>query len=454
MFEFGRELRRLLAGEPFAGAFQEGLAGGDPTLLELLDINLLTSEARSADLAAGRPGLKDRPARLLQSAVTWRELARRSGDPAALRKAAAAAEAAVKGFQDTQRQGGVARARAEQGLCALLGADLFGDDGLVAAAERVLGQAAEASGVGAALAAAALAGLRGRIAVALGDAAEVNAVAAAFEAPLAALAASGRASAAARLALSEQRVARADLLATAALRLRDRDLAEHAVRETRAALAGLDPAFEPLSYARATAAYGTALTTTAEVTGEVEFAADGVDALTAAVAHVDRDHSPLDWAAIQAQLGHALLVLGETTDSPQAFEQAITGFDRANIVLRDQTALPLRAKVAAGRAQALGRQAELTGDLAMLDIAVAALKTELCSRRPSADPAAWAVTQLNLARLYEIRVEITGRDDGSLRSAAAALATAFDVFAEEGMRSLTDLAAQALERLRARAATA
>src|SRR5215217_3797552 len=413
MFEFGRELRRLLAGESLAGAFQDGLTGGDPTLLELLDLRLLTNEARAADIAAARIGSKDRPARLLQAAVTWRELARRSGDPASLRKAASAAEAAAKAFKDIHRPAGVARARAEQGLCALLGADLFGDDGLTAAAER---------------------------ARAMAD----------FEAPLAALAASGRVSGAAKLALSEQRTIRADLLTLAGARLQDTGLIEHGVIEARAALDGLDPAYEPLSYARASAAYGVAMATLAEVAGEVEPAADGVDALAAAVEHASRDHSPMDWAAIQTQLGHALITLGEATDSPRAFEQSVTCFERAATALKDQSALTLRARVAGGRAHALGRQAELTGDIAVLDAAVAALKTELCGQRPSADPVAWAVIQLNLARLYEVRVEITGRDNGSIAAAATALASAFDVFAEHGMRSLTDLAHQALERLRER----
>jgi len=454
MFEFGRELRRLLAGEPL-GAFQDGLTGGDPTLLELLDIHLLTNEARAADLAGARIGSRDRPGRLLQAAVTWRELARRSGDATALRKAASAAEAAGRAFRDIHRPAGVARARAEQGLSALLGAELFGDEGLTAAAEQVLAEAAAASGVGAAVAAAALAGLKGRTAAIKGDAAEVAQTVAAFEAPLAALAASSRASGAARLALAEYRGQRADILVLAGARLRDRDLVDHGVREAMAAMAGLDPDYEPLSYARACAVCGSALAALAEVGGEVEPAADGVDTLAAAVEHAPRDHSPMDWALIQTQLGQALLTLGEATDSPRAFEQAVTCFERAATVLKDQSALTLRARVAAGRAQALGRQAELTGDIAVLDAAVAALKTELCGQRPAADPVAWAVTQLNLARLYEVRVEITGRDDrGALASAATALAAAFDVFAEHGMRSLTDLAHQGLERLRVKSGVA
>lgn len=450
MFEFGRELRRLLAGEPLTGAFQDGLTGGDPSLLELLDLHLLTNEARAADLAASRIGTRERGARLLQAAVCWRELARRTGDAAILRKAAAAAEAAATAFQTMHRTSGVARARTEQGLCALLGAELFGDDGLTAAAERVLVEAASASGVGAAMASAAIAGLKARDVLMSGDVSDVGKAAAAYEAPLAALSASSRASGAARLAVAEHRAARADLLSLAGARLRDRDLIEHGIREARSGMAGLDPAYEPLSYARALTTYGVTMSLLAEQTGEVDPAADAVEAITAALESVAREHSPMDWVRVQTALGQALIVLGELTDSPRAFEQATTCFDRAALLLKDQTALTLRARVAAGRAQSLGRQAELTGDLAVLDTAVAAQKTELCELRASVDPVAWAVAQLNLARLYEIRAEITGRDDGGLASASVALATAFDVFAEHGMRSLTDLASQAMERLRGR----
>ena len=84
----------------------------------------------------------------------------------------------------------------------------------------------------------------------------------------------------------------------------------------------------------------------------------------------------------------------------------------------------------------------------MLDAAELAFKAELASAPGGRDPASWAVAQMNLARLYEARVEITGRDDGRLARAGAALAGAFDVFSELGLRSLTDLAAQGLQRLK------
>jgi len=107
MFEFGRDLKRLFGVETGAeskgASYREGLTGGDTSLLELLDIRLLTNEARSADVAAGRIGTKDRGSRLLEAAVVWRELARRSGDAAALRKAASHAEAAGKIFETEKR---------------------------------------------------------------------------------------------------------------------------------------------------------------------------------------------------------------------------------------------------------------------------------------------------------------------------------------------------------------
>src|SRR5271167_4471840 len=89
MFEFARELRRLFSAAREAAPSHDGLTGGDAALLELLDLKMLKAEAKAADVAAGRISAKDRPRRLLEAAMVWRELARRTGDVAALRKAAA-----------------------------------------------------------------------------------------------------------------------------------------------------------------------------------------------------------------------------------------------------------------------------------------------------------------------------------------------------------------------------
>jgi tetratricopeptide (TPR) repeat protein len=448
MFEFGRDLRRRLSGDNVLKSNRDGLTRGDGALLELLDLSLLQDEARAADIAAGRIGAKDVPALRLTAAGVWRELARRSGDAVALRKAAAHAQAALEGFERDGRRADAARARCEQAAAAMLGAELFGDEGLNAAAAVTLKSAAAQIGVGAALAQAMLAGLDGRRVLAGGDADAAIAASAAFAAPLSALDAAGRKSPAARLAAAEQRLVRADILTGCAAKLKDHILAGQALREVRLALQNLDPAYEPLLWARARALNGSILTLTGELDGDMGPIADGVEALADAVEAVGRDHSPLDWARAQAALGLALQIMGDSSGNSRAFDQAVSCFDRANAVLAGQPALALRAVVSSQRAGALARCAELTGDIAVLDAAEAAFRSELSARPAAADPVAWAICQTNLARLYEARAELTGRDNGQRIAAATALAAAFDVFAEHGLRSLSEMTLTALERVR------
>jgi hypothetical protein len=76
------------------------------------------------------------------------------------------------------------------------------------------------------------------------------------------------------------------------------------------------------------------------------------------------------------------------------------------------------------------------------------MKIELTNLRASRDPVAWALAQLHLARLYEARIDITGKDRGERAAAVTALDAALDVFGEEGLRSLSVVASEALERLR------
>jgi hypothetical protein len=442
MFDFGRDLRKA--------APRDGMTGGDSTLLDLLDLRLLKAEARAADVAAGRISAKDPAARQLEAALVWREVARRSGDAVALRKAAACAEAAATKFETSRRPAGVARARVEQAFCALLGAELFGDQGLEAAVAATLTPVATDPGPAGALALCGLAGLAGRRALSGGTLEDALSAAARFEAPLRRLDRAGKASAGLRLAAAEQRAVLADILAGCGARLKDQPLIECALRELALARKGVEAEYEPLIAARLTAQAGASRALLAELTGDAGAAADAVQQLTDALEALPRDHSPLDWTRIQAQLAFALQVLGEATDAPRAFEQALRCHDRALFGLRDQTSLSLQAAVAAGRANCLGRLAELTGDLAVLDAAEAALRTELTSKG-AADPTAWALRQLGLARLYELRVEITGRGADRLQGAALAYDAALEVFAEQGLRSLSDLAAQGLERIRERA---
>jgi tetratricopeptide (TPR) repeat protein len=450
MFEFRRELRRLFGAEGGFRPAQDGLTGGDAGLLELLDLRLLRDEGKAADVAAGRISAKDKAQRLLEAAIVWREIARRTGDSAPLRKAAAIAEAAAAAFDRNRRPDGWARARCEQAFCAMLGAEHFGDDGLNAAAEIAFREARAAArgGLAAPLADVGLAAVEGRRRLATGDAQAARVVAARFTIPINALQALLRRCPGARLLIAEARVIRADLLAGWGARLKDRDLLKMALDEADAALGGLDEAYEPLTCARVGVLRGQILALLGEATGEVEHIGEGLEVIADVLDDLSRDHSPLDWAKTQVALAQAVQALGDATASAQAYERAVTCYDRANHVFKAIPSLSLRAVAASGRALSLARSAELTGDLAVLDAAEAAFKIELTNHHARQDPVGWALAQVNLARVYEARMEITGKDRGERAAAAVALTAAFDVFAEEGLRSFSLIAIEGLERLR------
>jgi tetratricopeptide (TPR) repeat protein len=433
----------------------DGLTGGDAALLELLDLGLLQQEARAADVAAGRVGAQDRPQKRLDAAIVWREVARRSGDAVALRKSACAAETAAAAFDPRRRPDAWARARCEQAFAGLLGAELFGDPGLDAAAGATFREARAAArgGVSAALADLGLALVEARERYASGDAAEAWAAAARFNAPILALEALIRRSPSHRPLAAEARLMRADVLCGWGARLKDTALLKAATDDAKAAADRLDLAYEPLTWARAEILRGQGLALWGEASGDVDAIAAGATTLAGALDHLTRDHSPLDWARTQIALAQALQCLGEASADERAYEQAVTCYDRANLVLKDAPSTPLKGLAAGERAMCLARSAELTGDLAVLDTAEAALKMELSSLQPRRDPVAWALVQLHLARLYEARTDITGKDRGERAAALLALDAALEVFAEHGLRSLSVMANEALERLRTGPAT-
>ncbi len=449
MFEFGRELRRLFNGGRAMPAGQDGFTGGDAALLELLDLRMLKAEAKGADVAAGRISARDRPRRLLEAAIVWREIARRTGDVVALRKAAATAEKSADAYGAVHRQQGWARARMEQALCALLGADLFGDKGLEAAAERAAKEALRAGGAAGLLASGALAEIRGRRVLVGGSLTEARVAGREFNDPLAALESAGRRDSALKLAAAELRMARAEMLMGAGLRLKDEGLLRAAVGDLAAAAERLDTAYEPLTLGRVALTTATARSSLSELTGDIDGLAKGVSELASALDGVSRDHSPLDWARGQTALAQALSQLGEATSSETAFDKAVAGFDRAALALRDAPGLLLRAQVAAGRGLCLARSAELTGDLGTLDAAEAAFKMELIAGPHRQSPVAWAMLQVQLGQLYATRLSLTGKDRGERAAAALAFQAAMDVFGEEGLRSFTAIAADGLERLAA-----
>ncbi|HUZ12106.1 MAG TPA: hypothetical protein VMU93_04545 [Caulobacteraceae bacterium] len=447
MFEFGRELRRLLGAPRGVSTIKDGLTGGDAPLLELIDLRMLRAEAQAADVAAGRISAKDRPRRLLEAAIVWREYARRSADAAALRKAAADAERAAEAYRGCHRQQGWARARLEQGRAALVGAELFGDRGLEAAAERAAQEAGRAGGVAAVLAGAMLAEVAARRSTTAGEINQVRIAATAFNEPIALLETAGRREAMLKLAGAEARLARAQLFAGAGLRLHDEGLLRAAAGDLSAAAERLDGAYEPLTLSRVALARGAAKAALAELRGDIAGLAEAVGELAGELDGLGRDHSPLDWARGQAALGQALSQLGEVTASEAAFAKSIACYDRADLVLQGANGVLLRAEVASGRGLAFARCAELTGDLNCLDRAEAAFKAELAAAPHRTDPVAWAMLQVQLGQVYAARLKLAGENAGERASAALAFRAALEVFAESGLRSLAAVAADGLELL-------
>jgi tetratricopeptide (TPR) repeat protein len=186
-----------------------------------------------------------------------------------------------------------------------------------------------------------------------------------------------------------------------------------------------------------------------ELTGDLARLARAISALAVALDNLGRDQSPLDWARGQSVLAQALTQLGEATENETAYVKALACYDRAGVVLKIAPGLVLRAEIASGRGLTLTRLAELSGDVAVLNAAEAAFKTELQSGPHRTDPVTWAMLQVQLGQVYVTRLQITGKDRGERAAAALAFQSALEVFSEEGLRSLSAIASDSLERLSA-----
>ena len=450
MFGFGRELKRLFKTQPVFAPPKDGLTGGDAALLELLDLDMLKSEARASDIAAGRVGVKDRAARQLQQAVVWRELARRTGDAAALRKAASAAETAATGFRRQNRNRHWAAARTEQGRSAALGAALFGDEGLNAAACIAFGDAEPAADKsGACLPILARARIEAMSAIAQADAERTFRAIAQFE-KLLPIPGAQRAPRVQRLANVHLRADLGEVLACAGERFSDERLVERAIATLSVLGAGLEPAYEPLTWARTSALRGEALVLLGELTGEVGQIIEGVSVLTDVLDVVARDHSPLDWAGAQLALARALEALGEASDGAESYDKAVSAYDRALLVFKRNPDLSLRAAAAVNRALCIARRAEASPDRYAVDEAEANFRCELASADTKLDPVWWAVCQMALARIYEVRIDRGTAETRDRARALMALNEALDVFSEHGLRDLSDLTVSSIERLQTR----
>ena len=444
MFEFGRELRRIFR--------SHGRVDTDPSLYELLNLKLLITQGRNLDIEAGRVSTKNRFQPHIEAARIWREYARRTGDPAAIRRAANAAESAGKAAKVPAE---AALAVLEQALTCILSSDLFETGGLLASAETLLSEGRAAiqddDGLRArfnraeAKLAARLATRRG-----IGEDLELallamshidRAVERADKQVRATNAASDKIEAA------HARFERGDLLMLVGLDRCDPSLMTAVIKDFEALQARLDAAYEPVTYGRVMLRLALAHIWKGEIEGRPEIVSEGIALLSNEEEPVDYEHAPLDWVEHKHALALGLQVLAELTLNDEVYDKAIQMFDMA-LKKPMQKGLSLRAQVTNNRAVAKARHAELKGDLKSLDAAETAFKAELRGVKPQDDPVAWAILQTNLARLYVARGDLTGFMM-ERAEAAYALEAAQDIFLEQGLRALADTAREQLDRVRA-----
>ena len=285
-------------------------------------------------------------------------------------------------------------------------------------------------------------------ALVLGDREAVMAAATRFEDAAGALEARVRATGAGEPEWAAALCERGELMIAYGQTRKEAGLLDRSSRDLASVAARLDPTRLPLSWMRAETLHGTALRALGETTGEAALLKDAAHAFAGAWDAIPVGHSPLDRARAAHGLGLTLHALGEASGEPRAFASAQVAFDQA-LSEAGSAAGPFRSIAAYDRAACLARRAERSGDVVALSEAEAAFRADLAARQAERDPVAWAVVQVALARIYEARADLAG-DTSGIVDAAFALSEALDVFRERGLRTLSDVALTALERLKAR----
>lgn len=442
MLHFGRQQHpERRPADDLSGRFADA-----PALLQLLPLAALKTEIKtSARVPPPANDVHGRARRLLREATLLQEVARRTGEIETLAKAASSARRAFELSRGDRRL--LARARVKHGEILVLSGMLFADPAALSLAEETLAETAGADVSAAARGGALRAALAARRALDEADGgleADAETRLAEAAAHLERLAGHGRVDGA---EAAESRMDLAELQLTAGMKHKDRTRLEAGLRTIAAAARTLDADVRPLSWGRSELLRGQTLAALGDLSGQPELVSEGAGVLRRLVAELDPDTSPLDAARASHALGRVLQTLAELFEDETLYDGAIAAMGPALSILDGTHELPLRALAAHDAAVCLTRRAERRGDLASLARAEAVFLNALKARAGSRDPLAWAVTQVALARIYAAEAEITGRR-GRVAEAGVALAAALDVFAEKGLRSLSEAALVAVERLK------
>ncbi len=432
MFEFRRLFRPGLSRQ------RRGLTGEDSTLLELLDVRLLAAEAQSADITANRTVEAGRAGAQLRQAAAWRELSWRTGDGLALRKAATAAERALQSAPAHPHA-----AKLEQALCALQGVAMFGDEGLTAAADLALTEAAAGPARVRAVALGKRCAIAARQALSRGDAMGALAALTGFDAATNILKTQANAPAS-RLALAEARCDRAVLTVACGQALKSDSLVARGAADLAEVISMIDPAYHPLSWSRATIERGLALMRLGELKRDVAVLGEAVDGLSRVFDILLKDHSPVDWAMAQAAHGAVLWALARASSVRDAYVKAAGAYDRAWIVVREHPALKARTSICERRGALAVWTAVTHGDPLELAAVEAGFRCDLAAADPHRDPVGWALSQLNLGRVYLARSEIGPANPADRKRAAMAILEAQTVFSDFQLEAVAETAGRML----------
>jgi hypothetical protein len=83
MFEFSRDLRRVLSGSS-PSVLKDTAPGNDLAMLELLPVSLLRQQAQTCEADGRRANVEMAPLKKLEASLMLQELARRTGEKAVL----------------------------------------------------------------------------------------------------------------------------------------------------------------------------------------------------------------------------------------------------------------------------------------------------------------------------------------------------------------------------------
>lgn len=450
MFEFGRELRRIL-GQNVLGL--SARSDPDTSLYELMNLEMLIAQGHSLDTEISRVSSKNTLEHCLESALIWREYARRTGDTLAITKATTAAE---KAGQSAINGVDAARAARIQADICLLSYDLFETPDLLDSAESLLAQARAAvdphhnHSLDAAftltearlLARLALReGVGGDLEPALEAMAQIDRAVEKYDHLV-------RQSGATKdkIEAANARIERCDLLALVGIDRKDSRLLKAVIKELSALKIRFDPQFEPLTTARLSQRLALVQAHMGQIDGTPEAVADALSVLGLKADLLPYEHSPMDWLEHKQTMALALQILADLTAEERLSEQALSLYDLA-MSKPLQKGLRARAELINNRVACLTRLAELKGDLLALDAAEDAFKSELVTTNPNEDPVGWAILQTNLGRLYVSRCDLTGFMPGRTEIAYA-LEAARDIFEEFGLKTLLGLTDRNLMRIR------